>query len=636
MTFEPEPGMRIHLGKDEIIEFLPLEESGPASVFVYAESGKEGTVYKVLKNKEKYALKVFYPEYRDIRLLENTEKLSRFRDLEGFRVAERNLFEPDEYPELLRQYPDLTYAVLMPWIEGMIWGNLMLDPEPALQPDHYIQIAKTLTRVVNNLEKQGLAHCDLSNNNFIIVNGFSEIQLIDVEDMYAPDMPRPIPDVSYGTIGYRTRWIAEHGLWGPESDRFATAVLCSEILVWHNQEIREKRSGNTSFFDEEEIGEDNERFELMTGYLDQTNKALPGLFEKAWFAKDFSQCPPVAEWFEKVHNIGAESTPEQEKTPAEALSETIILGGAETTTSEEEAYFIPEIESSSVEEVQLVDETVPSEAEAISEEGIQTFEAPVSEESDLAEEVDQAKIETFAQKKDGTIPQGVPPKMDVSIEILDFGIVGKPENTRHFTIANSGGAPLVVSIQSEEWINISHPRLTLAPDETQTVTATLNAKHPLPQRGREYRTAIALAIESNAGSEVVGARFVIPKPALHESNWKRAMLGVILGVIPGCLAVPTLLSENWFVSCFAIPAILFLCGWAGFIAYPRKASIFFSVLGFVAVEFLFVVIISMSDELQEIVPAVFGLGAGLGIFGGAILSRIYFGKIRPPKTNLLG
>src|SRR6185436_14052111 len=165
MTFEPEPGTRIHLKNDEVIEFVPLEASGPASVFAYAESGKEGTVYKVLQDNERYALKVFYPQYRDKRLLENTDKVHRFKDLEGFRVAKRRVLTPEAFPDLLKKFPDLTYAVLMPWIDGTVWGNLILETDPSLQPENYVQIAYALARVVSSLELQGLAHCDLSNNN---------------------------------------------------------------------------------------------------------------------------------------------------------------------------------------------------------------------------------------------------------------------------------------------------------------------------------------------------------------------------------------------------------------------------------------------------------------------------------------
>src|SRR5574342_669267 len=145
MTFEPEPGTRIHLKNDEVIEFLPLEVSGPASVFVYAESGKEGTVYKVRKEQEQYALKVFYPPYREKRLLENTDKLDRFKELEGFRVARRTVITPEGFSDLLNKFPDLKYAVLVPWIEGTVWGNLMLETTPSLQLENYVQIAHALT-----------------------------------------------------------------------------------------------------------------------------------------------------------------------------------------------------------------------------------------------------------------------------------------------------------------------------------------------------------------------------------------------------------------------------------------------------------------------------------------------------------
>ncbi len=663
MTFEPDPGMRLHLGKDEVIEFLPLEESGPASVFVYAESGKEGTVYKVLKNQERYALKVFYPEYRDIRLLENTEKLTRFRDLEGFRVAERNLIEPDEYPQLLRQYPELTYSVLMPWIQGTVWGNLMLDPDPAMQPENYFQIAKTLIRVVNNLEKQGLAHCDLSNNNFIIVNGFSEIQLIDVEDMYAPDMPRPIPDISYGTIGYRTPWIAERGLWGPESDRFSLAILCSEIIAWHNPEIRENRSGNTSFFDEDEIGEESDRFKLMTRYLDSTNTALPGLLEKAWFAKEFAQCPPVSEWFEAVQKIGADNAPELEETLAFDRSATVILNSSEKisgeaeswvveadqlqqvgfissiadpASGEAEAQVVAEMETPLVEEVGLQAEEVASSANEsmmVGEEEGQEVESDIPQEVETAspEDEEQAEIETLAKKRDGTIPKGVPPKMDINLDNLDFGIVGKPENTRHFAVANSGGAPLVVSIRSEEWINVSNLQFVLAPGEKQIVTATLNAKYPHPKTGHEFRAAFALDVESNAGSEVIGARFIIPKPPFHSYGWKRALLGAIFGTMFGCI-IGFLLND--VLACVIVPAILFLFGLAGFTSYPRRSSILLSIAGFVVAEILAFIWASNSYYMPEdSIVSLFGVAGGLGVLGGAIASRILLKKNKSHQAS---
>lgn len=307
MSFEPKPGMKIVLD-GEAIEFVALEtSSGSPSVFVYAEAGKEGTVYKVLKNKKHYALKVFHPEYQDKRLIKNTEKLSHYKTLNGFRVTERTLINRKYFPDIVDEFPELNYSILMPWIQGEVWGNLMTS-EPPLQGEKYVRIARLLMEIICDLETQGLAHCDLSNNNFIIDPMLSSIELIDIEDMYAPDMPRPIPDISYGTVGYRTKWIAENGLWGPNSDRFASAILCAEIITWQFKEIRENRAGDTSFFDENEIGQYSERYHLMVDSLGKLSLELSNLFQIAWISKHPVQCPSACEWETGLLKITDENT----------------------------------------------------------------------------------------------------------------------------------------------------------------------------------------------------------------------------------------------------------------------------------------------------------------------------------------
>jgi serine/threonine protein kinase len=632
MTFEPEPGMRIHLENDEVIEFVPLEASGPASVFVYAESGKEGTVYKVLKDKELYALKVFYPQYRDKRLLENTDKLGRFKDLEGFRVAKRRVMTPEVFPDLLNKFPDLTYAVLMPWIDGTVWGNLMLETDSSLQAENYVQIAHALTRVVSSLELQGLAHCDLSNNNFIIAKSPAGIQLIDIEDMYAPDMPRPIPDVSYGSVGYRTKWIAEKGLWGPESDRFSLAVLCSEIITWHHEEIRENKSGSTSFFDEEEIGDESDRYKLMLRYLGSQSDELPALLERAWFAADFEQCPSVMEWRAAIRRVQLQVAPEPSPYVEDQTHIATIIMRKDQTPDLTPVEVVPEPEPQLVEEVE--DEQLPSavvDVEMIEEETTANWQEQASPESAAEhppEVDDQMELEELVpEQSDGTMPIGVPPKMNLNLEILDFGTIGGPENFRQFSISNSGGAILDVSIQAEEWIDLSHRELAIAPGEQQLITASINTRFPMPKTGSEYRTASALTIETNVGSEVIGAKFNLAKPAFYESWWKRALLGMLVGSIFGCMLLLLALAGADPTTIVVIPIVLMLCGLAGIIAYPRKSSVVPLVLGFVLVEILSL-ILGLLLNLQDEITVILGVGAGLGCIGGAIASRIFIPIIR--------
>jgi serine/threonine protein kinase len=563
MAFEPEPGTRIHLKNDEVIEFIALEASGPASVFVYAESGKEGTVYKVLKDKEQYALKVFYPQYRDKRLLENTNKVSRFKDLEGFRVAKRTVLTPDGFPDLLKKHPDLTYAVLMPWIAGTVWGNLMLETDPSLQPENYVQIAHALTRVVSSLELQGLAHCDLSSNNFIIAKSPSGIQLIDIEDMYAPDMPRPIPDVSYGSIGYRTKWIAEKGLWGPESDRFSIAVLCAEILAWPNPEIQENKSGSASFFEEDEIGENSDRYKLMLDHLSSQSEDLAVLLERAWFSREFADCPAIAEWSDAVRKMQMRIAPEPSPYMEDQANIATIIG-------RRNIFVQRPAETVSEPEPVLVEEEHPptanaglSESEDETNDDLQEQTSPKSDAEDSPELEDRVPSEeVLLEQIDAAIPRGVPPRMDISLEILDFGTLSKGENSQQFSISNSGGTSLSVLIQAEEWIDISPKEFVILAGETRHITASINPIFPRPKNGGEYRTASALTIESIVGTEVIGAIYYLAKPTIRESAWKRALLGAVLGIIVGGLIAPN--------SSIAMFVIVFLCVMGGLLAYPRK------------------------------------------------------------------
>jgi serine/threonine protein kinase len=631
MTFEPEPGTRIHLKNDEVIEFVPLEASGPASVFAYAESGKEGTVYKVLQDNERYALKVFYPQYRDKRLLENTDKVHRFKDLEGFRVAKRRVLTPEAFPDLLKKFPDLTYAVLMPWIDGTVWGNLILETDPSLQPENYVQIAYALARVVSSLELQGLAHCDLSNNNFIIAKSPAGLQLIDIEDMYGPDMPRPVPDVSYGTVGYRTKWIAAQGLWGPESDRFSLAVLCSEIITWHHEEIRENKSGSTSFFDEEEIGEDCDRYNLMLSYLGNESDELPALLERAWFSTDFAHCPTVMEWRQAIRRVQLQVAPEPSPYVEDQTHIATIIMGKGITPELKPMEVAPAPEP---QWVQDLDEEPPPSAVAVEktddavDANLQAMPVAESEADHPPEVDDQFELEEPVQEQtDGTMPIGVPPKMNLSLEILDFGTIGRPENSRQFSISNSGGASLDVSIQAEEWIDLSLREFALATGQQQSITASINTRFPMPKTGSEYRTASALTIETNIGSEVIGAKFTLAKPAFYVSWWKRALVGMLVGSIFGCVLLLLALAGADPTTIVVIPIVLILCGLAGIIAYPGKSSVIPLILGLALIEILSL-ILSLVLDLHDELAVILGVGAGLGCIGGAIASRIFIPMIR--------
>jgi serine/threonine protein kinase len=302
MSFDPKPGFYIHLDNDRY-DFVPsLKSNGQVSDFVYSSSGREGTVYKVKKDGKFFALKVLFPGYQNKNILVNNPTIYQYKDTEGLKVAERIIVNRDQFIKLIKKYPELEFSVLMPWIEGNLWMNFM-EKEIVLDPELHIQIARQFTKVICNLEERGIAHCDLSNQNFIISYNNSSVELIDIERMYAPGIPRPKTDVSFGTSGYRNPRLIDNGLWSPESDRFAFAILIAEILTWIYPEIRMYKMGPESYFDEEDIGEKCDRYQIMIDCLGRYHRDLQDLFNNVWFSNSLEQCPEVRAWMKVIENV---------------------------------------------------------------------------------------------------------------------------------------------------------------------------------------------------------------------------------------------------------------------------------------------------------------------------------------------
>jgi hypothetical protein len=117
------------------------------------------------------------------------------------------------------------------------------------------------------------------------------------------------------------------------------------------------------------------------------------------------------------------------------------------------------------------------------------------------------------------------------------------------------------------------------------------------------------------------------KPAFFESWWKRALLGMLVGSIFGCMLLALALAGADPTTIVVIPIVLILCGLAGIIAYPRKSTVVPLILGLALVEILSL-LLSLVLHLQDELTVILGVGAGLGCIGGAIASRIFIPMIR--------
>jgi hypothetical protein len=287
-----------------------IAEHPAAPGFPYGQEGRAGIVY-CLQNPataSKAALKVFKPRFRTPALVSQAEKLAAFADLPGLTVCRRTVLTRAQNADLLRQHPDLIYAVLMPWIEGPTWTEVMLEKRP-LTPQRALDLARALAEVLESMEVHGLAHCDLSGPNVLLpmlagqtadrrpqtaYRPPSAVELVDVEGLYAPGLPRP-EALPSGSSGYAHR-TAREGLWGPTADRFAGAVLLAEMLGWCDPQVVQAAWGE-SYFDPQEMQQDTPRYRTLMAALERRwGSNVARLFERAWRSDSLLDCPTFGEW----------------------------------------------------------------------------------------------------------------------------------------------------------------------------------------------------------------------------------------------------------------------------------------------------------------------------------------------------
>ena len=287
-----------------------IAEHPAAPGFPYGQAGRRAIVYQVVAGDDKRALKVLTPRFRTPALVLVAQNLAPFASLPGLQVCERTVLTPERHSILLQQHPDLAYAVLMPWIEGPTWMETMIQKR-ALTPEASLSLARSLAGILAAMEGEGLAHCDLSGPN-VMLPPEGGVVLVDVEEMYGAGFEQP-EVLSSGSSGYAHRSAAE-GLWGPEADRFAGAVMLAEMLGWCDERVREAAWGE-QYFGNDEVQEETERYWLLVEVLrERWGDSVARLFERAWRSETLADCPTLGEWLralpEEVGAVAARAEPE--------------------------------------------------------------------------------------------------------------------------------------------------------------------------------------------------------------------------------------------------------------------------------------------------------------------------------------
>lgn len=312
MGFQPEVNERLVINGSMYI----VGEHPNAPGVPYGQEGRQGTVYLLYseEREHKKAIKVFRSKFINPSMAFQTEQIAKYKGMSGLSACERFIITPQNNTQLLSNESDLLYAVVMNWVEGPTWMDILLNKQCLTKKQSY-SAAYALAYTLVAMEQRGLSHCDLSAPNLILpmfdkskkdIKPIDYVQLIDLEQMYAAHLERP-EYVPAGSPGYAPQNSSQNktqsGLWSASSDRFAGAVLFMEMLAACTELFFENTWGE-SYFAPSELQTDCVRYnKLVQAIRTNWGDAIASLFERAWDSDDLNQCPTFGEWMLEISKM---------------------------------------------------------------------------------------------------------------------------------------------------------------------------------------------------------------------------------------------------------------------------------------------------------------------------------------------
>ncbi|MCC7106795.1 MAG: hypothetical protein IT307_16805, partial [Chloroflexi bacterium] len=282
---------------------LPLSHEGvTATAYRLAEPGNAARAV---------ALKVFRPRFRIPSLTALPERLDRFAEFAGLSACRFAVLEPRRDDRLLARQPDLAYAMLMPWVEGPAWSEVVEQKRP-LDAAQSASLARALTNALVTLEQYGVAHCQLSGSSVLLPSlarraaAEMTVGLVDVEQLFGPGLTRPevLPPIEPGYAHAQAE-----GAWEPRADRFAGAVVLAEMLGWCDERVRARAWGQ-SYFAPHETQVDGERYRLLLGVVgERWGDRAAALLDRAWQSRSLADCATFGEWLLALPEAPAPARP---------------------------------------------------------------------------------------------------------------------------------------------------------------------------------------------------------------------------------------------------------------------------------------------------------------------------------------
>lgn len=298
--FQPYPGMTIQIGA-ALYEFVPHPLFPPEMEEVYVVEGGEALIYQIYDRavNEVIALKVMKATYRGEQIARATTLLQAYAQIPGLALCQRVCLTRASHPQVIERYPELEYAILMPWIMGRSWSGFLQDQQASQMytPRNAVTLALATAQVLWELEAHHVVHTDIAGSNIAFSPDYRRVELLDLENIFIPHLPARQRQ-SQGTPGYQHRHLPKEGQRHPAGDRFAGAILLAEMLAWCDPAIRAQTppSAESLFQSHELQDQESARFQEVRQTIWSVCPAVLPLFDQAWASAELTQCPEMGTW----------------------------------------------------------------------------------------------------------------------------------------------------------------------------------------------------------------------------------------------------------------------------------------------------------------------------------------------------
>lgn len=301
MRFNPTPNQKIRLFEtDYYVQAHPEVER-----IAFVSEGKKADVVQVRNDQgDLFALKVFKKIYRTNEIIESDKHLEGLQTYQGMQAAKRNVILPDN--PIVQEFYELEYAVLMPWLKGQTWFDILHKfrlKQFDISKSQAITVCKNFLGVISNLESAGVAHTDISSGNVMIDFETSDVQLLDLEDIFIPRMPPPNKQ-NIGSIGYQHISCENaQSYWCAEGDRYSSTVLAGEILLLSNPAFADLVKENSFFEGNRGNSGIDEKYQKAKIYLKSLSPKFAAKFDLAWRSEKLQHCNPIASLYSVVSEM---------------------------------------------------------------------------------------------------------------------------------------------------------------------------------------------------------------------------------------------------------------------------------------------------------------------------------------------